>query len=225
LSFSRRNNQKKRAGVLPPRDRQVTVRFYVKKERAMQSLKGTQTEKNILTAFAGESQARNRYTYFAGVAKNEGYIQISRIFEETADQEKAHAKRLFQFLEGGSVSITASYPAGLISSTRENLEAAANGEDYEWQEMYPGFARIAREEGFHSAAAVMDAIAVAEKQHSKRYHRLRTNIDTGRVFKKDEAVFWRCINCGYIFHGFEAPVSCPACGRNREYFEQLAENW
>jgi rubrerythrin len=191
----------------------------------MQSLKGTKTEKNILAAFAGESQARNRYTYFSGIAQNEGYIQISHIFEETADQEKAHAKRLFKFLEGGSVTIEAVYTAGFISNTRDNLEAAANGEDYEWQEMYPGFAKIAREEGFQGVASVMEAIAVAEKQHAKRYRKLKANIDAGRVFRRDTPVFWRCLNCGYLYDGPEAPGACPACGKGREYFELLAENW
>jgi rubrerythrin len=191
----------------------------------MPSIRGTQTEKNLLTAFAGESQARNRYTYFADAAKKEGFEQISRIFSETADQEREHAKRLFKFLDGGAVTIDAAYPAGVIGSTLENLKAAAAGEDYEWQEMYPGFAKIAREEGFDSIAAVMEAIAAAEKQHSRRYLKLKSNIDMGKVFKKDETVLWRCINCGYIQEGTQAPEACPACGFPRGYFELADENW
>jgi rubrerythrin len=191
----------------------------------MPSLKGTKTEKNVLTAFAGESQARNRYTYFAEAAAKEGFEQISRIFAETADQEREHAKRLFKFLEGGALNIDAAFPAGLVGSTTENLKAAAAGEDYEWQEMYPGFAKTAREEGFSAVAAVMEAIAVAEKQHSKRYLKLKANLDTGKVFRKAEAVIWRCINCGYIQEGISAPEICPACGFSRAYFELLGENW
>jgi rubrerythrin len=191
----------------------------------MPSLRGTQTEKNILTAFAGESQARNRYTCFAEAAEKEGFEQISRIFAETADQEREHAKRLFKFLEGGAVTIDAAYPAGVIGNTAENLKAAAVGEDYEWQEMYPGFAKTAREEGFNAAAAVMEAIAVAEKQHAKRYLKLKENLDAGKVFKKDERVVWRCINCGYLHEGTGAPDICPACGFLRDYFELLGENW
>jgi rubrerythrin len=196
-----------------------------REERIMASLKGTKTEKNVLTAFAGESQARNRYTYFAEAAKKEGFEQIARIFAETADQERAHAKRLFQFLEGGDVSIGAAYPAGVIGSTTDNLKAAAAGEDYEWQEMYPGFAKTAREEGFTAVAAVMEAIAVAEKQHAKRYLKLKANVDAGKVFKRAEKVLWRCINCGYLYEGTGAPETCPACGVDREYFELLGENW
>jgi rubrerythrin len=191
----------------------------------MPSLKGTNTEKNILTAFAGESQARNRYTYFAEAAKREGFEQISRIFAETADQEREHAKRLFKFLEGGAVTIDAAYPSGVIGSTAENLKAGAAGEDYEWREMYPGFAKTAREEGFNAVASVMEAIAVAEKQHSKRYLKLKANLDAGKVFEKDEAVMWRCINCGYLYEGTIAPETCPACGFPRDYFELLGENW
>jgi rubrerythrin len=191
----------------------------------MPSVKGTQTEKNILTAFAGESQARNRYTYFADAAKIEGFVQIARIFEETADQEREHARRLFKFLEGGAVNIDAAYPAGVIGSTAENLKAAAAGEDYEWQEMYPGFAKIAREEGFNTIAAVMEAIAVAEKQHSRRYLKLKANVDAGKVFKREESCLWRCINCGYIHEGTQSPEVCPACGYSRDYFEILGENW
>lgn len=191
----------------------------------MASLKGTRTEKNLLTAFAGESQARNRYTFFASKAKEEGYIQISQIFEETANQEKEHAKRLFKFLEGGEVKIEASFPAGVIGTTAENLLEAASGENYEWQTMYPEFARIAREEGFSAIATVFESIAVAEKQHAKRYEKLRANVLSGTVFKKDQPVMWRCLNCGYIYEGLEAPKACPACAHPQAYFELLAENW
>lgn len=191
----------------------------------MKSLKGTKTEKNLLTAFAGESQARNRYTYFAKQAKKEGYVQIAKIFEETAEQEKEHAKRLFKFLEGGEVEITAAFPAGVIGTTAENLKAAAEGENYEWDKMYPEFAKIAEEEGFDEIAAVFEAIAVAEKQHEKRYQGLLKNLEEGKVFKKDEEVVWRCLNCGYLHVGKEAPQLCPACAHPQAYFELLAENW
>jgi len=191
----------------------------------MAKLKGTKTEKNLLTAFAGESQARNRYTYFASQAKKEGYEQIAFIFEETANQEKEHAKRLFKFLEGGEVEISASFPAGVIGTTLENLKAAAAGERYEHSEMYPGFAKVAKEEGFDTIAAVFEAIAVAEKQHEKRYNALAANIEAGRVFKRDEQVVWRCRNCGYLHVGTEAPESCPACAHPQAYFELLGENY
>ncbi|MBR1980196.1 rubrerythrin [Candidatus Proelusimicrobium excrementi] len=191
----------------------------------MMKLKGSKTEKNILTAFAGESQARNRYTFFASKAKKDGYVQISKIFEETAAQEKEHAERLFKFLEGGEVEITASFPAGVISSTEDNLLEAANGEDYEWKEMYPSFAKTAREEGFEEIAVVMENIAVAEKQHSARYKGLRDNIIDGTVFKKSVPVIWRCLNCGYLHEGLEAPEKCPACAHAKDYFELLCENW
>ncbi len=188
-------------------------------------LKGSKTEKNLLTAFAGESQARNRYTYFASKAKKEGFVQISYIFEETAAQEKEHAERLFKFLEGGEVEIQASFPAGVIGSTAENLKAAAGGENYEWTTMYPEFAKVAREEGFNEIAAVFEAIAVAEKQHERRYLGLLKNVEAGTVFKKDKKVVWRCRNCGYIYEGEEAPQKCPACAHPQAYFELLAENW
>jgi rubrerythrin len=191
----------------------------------MKSLKGTQTEKNLLTAFAGESQARNRYTYFAGQARKEGLVQISLIFEETANQEKEHAKRFFKFLEGGETEVAAAFPAGTIASTSENLEAAAGGENYEWTTMYPGFAKVAREEGFDAVATVFDAVCVAEKQHEKRYNDLRANIEGGKVFKKDKKVVWRCINCGYLYEGEEAPKACPACAHPQAYYELLGENW
>ncbi len=191
----------------------------------MASLKGTQTEKNLLTAFAGESQARNRYTYFASQAKKEGYVQISDIFTETANQEKEHAKRFFKFLEGGEVEIAAAFPAGVIGTTLENLKAAAAGEHYEHTEMYPGFAKVARKEGFNAIAAVLEAISVAEKQHEKRYNDLAANIEAGKVFLKDETVTWRCRNCGYLHEGEEAPELCPACDHPQAHFELLGENW
>lgn len=188
-------------------------------------LKGSKTEKNLLTAFAGESQARNRYTYFASQAKKEGFVQMADIFTETANQEKEHAKRLFKFLEGGEVEITAAFPAGVIGTTLENLKAAAGGEHYEWTEMYPGFAEVAREEGFNDIAAVFSSIAVAEKQHEKRYNDLAANIEAGRVFKRDTEVVWRCRNCGYLYVGQEAPGICPACAHPQAYFELLGENY
>lgn len=189
------------------------------------SIKGTQTEKNLLIAFAGESQARNRYTYFAGVAKKEGLVQISHIFQETADQEKEHAKRFFKFLEGGEVEITEKYPAGIISNTLENLRAAAAGEEHEWTEMYPGFAKIAREEGFNQIAIAFEAISIAEKQHEKQYKELADNLEAGRVFKRDGKVVWRCRNCGYLHEGEEAPKACVACLHPQAHFELLGENW
>lgn len=191
----------------------------------MAGLKNTQTEKNLLTAFAGESQARNRYTYFASKAKKEGFVQIADIFEETANQEKEHAKRLFKFLEGGEVEIQATFPAGVIGSTAENLRAAAGGEHYEWESMYPDFAKVAREEGFNAIASVFEAIAVAEKQHEKRYLDLLANIEAGTIFKKEKKVVWRCRNCGYLHEGAEAPDICPACAHPQAYFELLGENW
>ncbi|MGI6680669.1 MAG: rubrerythrin [Bdellovibrionota bacterium] len=189
------------------------------------SLKGTQTEKNLLTSFAGESQARNRYTYFASVAKKEGYRQISEIFEETANQESAHAKRMFKFLEGGSVEITASYPAGVIGDTLANLEAAAKGEHEEWEMDYPKFAEIAKQEGFNEIAAMYRAIAISEKQHEKRYIALAENIKNGTVFKKAEKIKWFCKNCGYVHEGETAPATCPACVHPQAHFEMLKENW
>jgi rubrerythrin len=191
----------------------------------MASLKGTQTEKNILTAFCGESQARNRYTYFAGQAKKEGFVQIADIFLETADQEKEHAKRLFKMLEGGEVTIGGTFPAGVIGTTMENLKEAAGGENYEHTTMYPEFAATAREEGFNEIAAVFMAIAVAEKQHEKRYLDLMANIESDRVFKRDDSVTWRCRNCGYLHEGNEPPETCPACAHSKAHFELLGENW
>lgn len=187
--------------------------------------KGSQTETNLMKAFAGESQARNRYTYFAGKARKEGYVQISDIFAETADQEKEHAKRFFKFLKGGDVEITAAFPAGIIGTTAENLKAAAAGEHHEWTSMYKDFADTAREEGFEAIGAVFDAVCIAEKQHEKRYNDLLGNIDGGKVFKKAEKAVWRCRNCGYLHDGTDAPESCPACAHSQAHFEILGENW
>jgi rubrerythrin len=189
------------------------------------SIKGTATEKNLLTSFAGESQARNRYTYAAGVARKEGFIQIADIFEETAGNEKEHAKRMFKFLEGGVVQITAGYPAGKIGTTAENLEAAAEGEHEENTVLYPGFAKTARAEGFPAVAAMYDAVSNAERQHEKRYRALLENVKQDKVFKKAATVKWRCSNCGYIHEGPEAPKVCPACNHEQKYFELLSENW
>ncbi len=189
------------------------------------SINGTRTEKNLLIAFAGESQARNRYTYFAGAAKKEGLVQISQIFEETANQEKEHAKRFFKFLEGGDLQITETFPAGKIGTTLENLRAAAAGEEYEWTTMYPEFAKIAREEGFKAVAIAFESICIAEKQHGKRYSDLANNLEAGRVFRRNGKVVWRCINCGYLHEGEDAPKACPACLHPQEYFELLGENW
>lgn len=191
----------------------------------MPSLKETQTEKNILTAFCGESQARNKYTYFAAQAKKDGYAQIQHIFEETADQEKEHAKRLFKLLEGGEVAINAVFPAGKIGTTVENLKEAAAGENHEYNVMYPGFAVTARAEGFPHIAAIFEAIAVAEKQHEKRYKALMANIEAGKVFKREGKTTWRCRNCGYLHEGESAPEMCAACAHAKAHFELLAENW
>lgn len=191
----------------------------------MTRVKGTKTEKNLLTAFAGESQARNRYTYFASAAKKEGYEQIFAIFTETANQEKEHAKRFFKFLEGGDVSVTAEFPAGIVSTTLQNLQAAADGEHYEHSEMYPAFAKVARTEGLEAIAKVFEAISVAEKQHEKRYRDLAANIENNRVFDRDEKVTWRCLNCGYLEETANAPEMCPACAHPRAFYELLCENW
>jgi len=191
----------------------------------MANVKGTTTEKNLLAAFAGESQARNRYTYFAGQARKDGCEQIAAIFEETANQEKEHAKRFFSMLPGGDVEITAAYPAGVIGSTLENLKAAAAGEGHEWGVLYPNFAAVAKEEGFAEIAALFNNISVAEKQHGKRYSDLAANIEAGRVFKRDQKVVWRCRNCGYLHEAEGAPQVCPACLHPQAYFELLGENW
>jgi len=189
------------------------------------SIKGSQTEKNLMIAFAGESQARNRYTYYAGIAKKEGLVQISTIFEETAAQEKEHAKRFFKFLEGGEVEITESFPAGKLNSTLENLREAARGEEHEWTDMYHEFAKVAREEGFEAIAMAFESISIAEKQHGKRYTDLADNLETGKVFKRNGTVTWRCRNCGYLHEGPEAPEVCPACLHPQAHFELLGENW
>jgi len=189
------------------------------------SIRGTRTEKNLLLSFAGESQARNRYTYFASQARKDGFVQIADIFEETADQEKEHAKRFFKFLEGGEVEISGAFPAGVIGATVDNLKAAAAGEHYEWSEMYPGFAKVAREEGFEAIARVFEAVSVAEKQHEKRYLDLMKNIQQNRVFKREQKTVWRCRNCGYLHEGTEAPGACPACAHPQAHFELLGENY
>jgi rubrerythrin len=191
----------------------------------MAELQGTKTEVNVMTAFAGESQARSRYTYFASQARSDGYMQIADIFEETANQEKEHAKRLFRLLPGGEVEIQASFPAGVIGTTPDNLRAAAAGEHHEWTDMYPSFAEVARQEGHQDIAAIFQAIAVAEKQHEKRYLGLLANIEAGTVFKRETPVVWRCRNCGYLHEGKQAPGMCPACAHPQAHFELLAENW
>ena len=191
----------------------------------MPTLKGTRTEKNILTAFAGESQARNRYTYYAAQAKKEGFVQISKIFEETAHHEQEHAKRLFKMLEGGEIEIQAAFPAGRIGTTAENLRESAHGENHEHSDMYPAFARVAAEEGFENIARVFEAIGLSEKQHEKRFRALLNNIEQGRVFAREQGAVWRCLNCGYVHEGSEAPEVCAACAHPRAHFELLVENW
>ena len=191
----------------------------------MKSLKGTQTEKNLVISFAGESQARNRYTYFASVAKKEGFEQIAAIFQETADQEKEHAKRMFKWLEGGSVEMTASYPAGVIGKTIDNLQEAAAGEHEEWAEMYPHFADVADAEGFPEIAAMYRAISIAEKGHEERYRAFVANVEAAKIFAKDDEVVWQCRNCGYIHVGKEAPQVCPACLHPQAYFEIKKNNY
>ncbi len=188
------------------------------------SVKGTQTEKNLMHSFAGESQARMRYTYFASAAKKEGYEQIAAIFTETADQEKEHAKRMFKYLEGGSVEITASFPAGVIGTTIENLKAAAAGENEEWSDAYPHFADVAEQEGFPEIAAMYRNIAIAEKGHEERYNAFVKNIENGKVFEKDEVTVWQCRNCGFIFEGKQAPKVCPACLHPQAHFEVKKNN-
>lgn len=191
----------------------------------MANIRGSKTEKNLLTAFAGESQARNRYTYFAGVARKEGYQQITGIFLDTAENEKEHAKRFFKFLEGGDAKVEASFPAGKIGTTIENLKAAAKGENEEWSNLYPAFAKAAEDEGFQEIAILFRNIASVEKGHEKRYLALLKNVNDGTVFKKNNKVFWRCRNCGYIHEGIEAPEKCPACEHPRDYYELLCENY
>jgi rubrerythrin len=191
----------------------------------MKSLKGTKTEKNLLKAFAGESQARNRYTYFASAAKKDGFEQIQAVFLETAENEKEHAKVFFKYLEGGAVEITAAYPAGKISDTASNLLAAADGEKEEWSKLYVDFGKVAREEGFDEVATSFKEIAEVEEQHEKRYRALLKNVKEGKVFKKGAVVKWHCRNCGYVHEGAEAPKDCPACKHPQAYYEVLAENY
>ncbi len=191
----------------------------------MKGIKGTKTEKNLLLSFAGECQARMRYDYFASKAKKDGYVQISAAFTETALQEKEHAKRFFKFLEGGELEITGTFPAGIIGSTVENLKASADGEHEEWSDMYPEFAKVAREEGFEDIAKVFEAVSVAEKQHEKRYRDFLNNIENCVVFKREEPTVWRCRNCGYLHTGTEAIELCPACAHPQAHFEILGENY
>ena len=191
----------------------------------MASLKGTKTEGNLLKAFAGESQARNRYTFFASKARKEGFLQAAKVFETTADQEKEHAKRFFNFLEGGELEIVAAFPAGKVGTTAENLEAAACGEKEEWSQVYPAFAATAKEEGFGDVAATFNSISVAEKHHQERYQKLLDTIKAEKVFIKDDEVVWQCTNCGYLHKGKKAPEKCPACLHPKEYYELLGENY
>jgi len=189
------------------------------------SIKGTRTEKNLLTSFAGESQARNRYTFFSSAAQKEGFEQIAGVFTETAEQEKEHAKRFFKYLEGGSLEITASFPAGIIGTTKENLAAAAAGENEEWSEMYPKFAEIADEEGFKEIAVTFRMIAKVEAEHEARYRKLLANVEANKVFEKDEEILWQCRNCGFVFKGKKAPAKCPACQHPQAYFEPMKQNY
>ena len=189
------------------------------------SIKGTRTEQNLLKSFAGESHARSRYTFFASVAKKEGYEQIAGVFMETAEQEKEHAKRFFKFLEGGMVEITASYPAGKIGTTAENLAAAADGENEEWVDLYPEFANIAEEEGFKEIAVVFRMVTKVEAEHERRYRKLLANVVEGKVFEKDEPILWQCRNCGYVHEGKTAPGKCPACAHPQAYFEPMKQNY
>ena len=191
----------------------------------MASVKGTRTEHNLLAAFAGESQARNRYTYFASVARKEGYRQIEALFLETAENEREHAKRFFKFLEGGALEITATYPAGVIATTADHLKAAADGENEEWTILYPAAADIAEEEGFPVVAQAFRAIAKVEQKHEARYRKLLANVESGQVFKKDANVAWKCMNCGYVHDGDEAPDMCPACVHPQEHFELFVETY
>ncbi|MBP7733327.1 MAG: rubrerythrin family protein [Caldisericia bacterium] len=191
----------------------------------MKEIKGTQTEKNLLKSFAGESQARNRYTFFASKAREEGYIQISLVFEETANQEKEHGKRFFSYLQGGDVEITASYPAGKVGTTLENLTEAANGENMEQSSIYPEFSNVARSEGFEEIATLFDMVSVAERNHERRYRALAENVKLGKVFKRDGKIVWRCINCGFTHEGIEPPKVCPACLHPQSYYEIRGENW
>ena len=189
------------------------------------SIKGTKTEQNLLKSFAGESQARSRYTFFASVAKKEGFEQIAGVFMETAEQEKEHAERFFKFLEGGMVEITAAYPAGVIGTTAENLKAAAAGENEEWVELYPEFAKVAEEEGFPTIAAVFRNVAKVEAEHESRYLRLLARVETGNFFEREEEIEWQCRNCGFVHKGKKAPKACPACAHSQAYFEEKKNNY
>ena len=189
------------------------------------SIKGTRTEQNLLKSFAGESQARNRYTYFVSVAKDEGYRQIEAIFQETADQEKEHAKRFFKFLEGGDLEITASYPAGVIGTTAENLKAAADGEHCEAEELYPEFSKVAEEEGFKEIATAYNNIIKAEKEHERRYLKLLERVESGKYFERNEEIYWQCRNCGFVVKAKKAPAKCPACDHPQEHFEPMRDNY
>ncbi len=189
------------------------------------SIKGTRTEQNLLKSFAGESQARNRYTYFASVAKDEGYRQIEAIFQETADQEKEHAKRFFKFLEGGELEITAAFPAGVIGTTAENLKAAADGEHCEAEELYPEFAKVAEEEGFKEIATAYNNIIKAEKEHERRYLKLLERVESGKFFERDKEIYWQCRNCGFVVKAKKAPAKCPACDHPQEHFEPMRDNY
>ena len=189
------------------------------------SIKGTRTEQNLLKSFAGESQARNRYTYFASVAKDEGYRQIEAIFQETADQEKEHAKRFFKFLEGGDLEITASYPAGVIGTTAENLKAAADGEHCEAEELYPEFSKVAEEEGFKEIATAYNNIIKAEKEHERRYLKLLERVESGKYFEREKEIYWQCRNCGFVVKAKKAPAKCPACDHPQEHFEPMRDNY
>lgn len=189
------------------------------------SLAGTKTEQNLLKAFAGESQARNRYEFFSKQAKSEGFVQISNIFAYTAEQERSHAKSFFKFLEGGELEITAQYSAGKVGTTEENLRAAAEGENEEWSKLYPEFSAIAKEEGFPKIAAIFKLIAKVEAEHEKRFRALLKNVEEGSVFRKNEKVDWECVHCGYVHHGEEAPDMCPACSHAKAYFEVKPTNY
>ena len=188
-------------------------------------LNGSQTEKSLLEAFAGESQARTRYTFFASVAKKEGYEQISSIFQETADNEKEHAELFFKHLKGGLVEIAAAYPAGIIGSTKENLKAAAEGEKLEWGTLYPDFAQVAEKEGFKEVAKTFRMVAKVEEHHERRYRKLLANLEQGKIFKRDAPIKWKCRNCGHVYEGSEAPEKCPVCQHARSYFEVWCENY
>jgi len=203
----------------------LVANMMAKEDVGVMDLKGSKTEKNLLVAFAGESQARNRYTFFASVARDEGFEQISAIFTETADNEKEHAKLYFKLLRGGEATITATYPAGIIETTAQNLEAAADGEKLEWGTLYPGFAEVADEEGFADAARTFRMIAKVEAYHERRYRKLLANVEQGKVFKKDLVIKWKCRNCGHVFEGAEAPDKCPVCDHPRSFFEVWCENY